>query len=248
MKNHLILKKTPFLFSTYFSSSIGSIVKYIQPLASSMCIQRIDSGVPYDSNIYLVTGDRNMLVDTGSGKGHDRVVAGIRSVLGDARLDMIVLTHCHYDHVGGLGMLMEEFGCPAYAGQYDAPYIRMAERRHILSDVFGGVVSPVEISDLSDGDVIDLGNRSFRVIWTPGHTEGGICLYDEVAGALISGDTLFDNGVGRTDFPGGSMKDLRRSIESLSNIDIRELYPGHGNICENYGPAMMAGIKILVGM
>ena len=143
MKNHLILKKTPFLFSTYFSSSIGSIVKYIQPLASSMCIQRIDSGVPYDSNIYLVTGDRNMLVDTGSGKGHDRVVAGIRSVLGDARLDMIVLTHCHYDHVGGLGMLMEEFGCPAYAGQYDAPYIRMAERRHILSDVFGGVVSPV---------------------------------------------------------------------------------------------------------
>ena len=213
-----------------------------------MCIQRIDSGVPYDSNIYLVTGGRNMLVDAGSGAGHDRVVDGIRRVLGDSKLDMIVLTHCHFDHVGGLKMLMEEFGCPAYAGHYDAPYIRMAERRHVLSDVFGGSVEPVEVSDLSDGDVVDLGDSRFRVMWTPGHTEGGICLYDEVSGALFSGDTLFDTGVGRTDFPGGSMRDLRHSIECLSNIDIRELYPGHGNICENYDPAMMARIKTLVGI
>ena len=213
-----------------------------------MCIHKIDSGVPYDSNIYLVTGDRNMLVDAGSGTGHERVVEGIRRILGDGRLDMIVLTHCHYDHVGGVGMLMDEFQCPAYAGHYDATYIRMAERRHVLSDVFGAPISPVEISDLSDGDVIDLGNRKFRVIWTPGHTEGGICLFDDDSGALFSGDTLFDIGVGRTDFPGGSMRELRNSIECLSNIDIRELYPGHGNICKNYDPAMMARIKILVGM
>ena len=228
--------------------SFGFIVKYNQALEPLMSIRRIDSGVPYDSNIYLVMGERCMLVDAGSGAGHERVAEGIRNALGDRKLDMIVLTHCHYDHVGGLRMLMNEFGCPAYAGHYDAPYIRFAERRHILSDVFGGSVEPVEVLDLQDGEVIDLGDRKFRVIWTPGHTEGGICLYDETSGALFSGDTLFDTVVGRTDFPGGSMRELRHSIECLSNIDIRELYPGHGNICENYDPAMMARIKTLVGM
>ena len=138
-----------------------------------MCIQRIDSGVPYDSNIYLVTGGRNMLVDAGSGAGHDRVVDGIRRVLGDAKLDMIVLTHCHFDHVGGLKMLMEEFGCPAYAGHYDAPYIRMAERRHVLSDVFRGSVEPVEVSDLSDGDVVDLGGFQVSCDVDTGPHRGG---------------------------------------------------------------------------
>lgn len=213
-----------------------------------MSVHRIPSGVPYDSNIYLVDSDRTMLVDTGTGLGHDAVVSGIRRILGDRQLDMIVLTHCHYDHVGGLAALMDEFGCPAYAGEHDAGYIRDADCDHILADMFGGFVGCVDVSPLTDGQVIDLGGVRYRVIWTPGHTEGGICLYDSESKALFSGDTLFDMGVGRTDFPGGSMTALRRSVELLSNIDIREMYPGHGNMCENYGPAMMARIMTLVGV
>ena len=213
-----------------------------------MYIRRIDSGIPFDSSIYLVIGERTMLVDAGSGLGHERVVETIRSILGDRHLDMIVVTHCHYDHVGGLAPLVEEFGSEAYAGELDAPSIREADDTYILASAFDGVVKSVDVKDLKDGEVIDLGDSRFRVISTPGHTRGSICLYDDVSGALISGDTLFETGVGRTDFAGGSMTDLRRSLTSLSNIDIRELYPGHGKECEYYNPAMMARIMNLVGM
>ena len=213
-----------------------------------MYIRRIDSGIPFDSSIYLVVGERTMLVDAGSGLGHRNVADAIRSILGERSLDMVVATHCHYDHVGGLAAIVEEFGCVAYAGELDAPSIRDADDRYTLASAFDGVVRPVDVGDLKDGDVLDLGDSRFRVISTPGHTRGSICLYDEASGALISGDTLFETGVGRTDFAGGSMTDLRRSLAVLSNIDIRELYPGHGKECESYDPAMMARIMNLVGM
>ena len=213
-----------------------------------MYIRRIDSGIPFDSSIYLVVGERTMLVDAGSGLGHRNVADAIRSILGERSLDMVVATHCHYDHVGGLAAIVEEFGCEAYAGELDAPSIRDADDRYTLASAFDGVVRPVDVRDLKDGDVLDLGDSRFRVISTPGHTRGSICLYDEASGALISGDTLFETGVGRTDFAGGSMSDLRRSLAVLSNIDIRELYPGHGKECESYDPAMMARIMNLVGM
>ena len=213
-----------------------------------MYIRRIDSGIPFDSSIYLVVGERTMLVDAGSGLGHRNVADAIRSILGERSLDMVVATHCHYDHVGGLAAIIEEFGCEAYAGELDAQSIRDADDRYTLASAFDGVVRPVDVRDLKDGDVLDLGDSRFRVISTPGHTRGSICLYDEASGALISGDTLFETGVGRTDFAGGSMSDLRRSLAVLSNIDIRELYPGHGKECESYDPAMMARIMNLVGM
>ena len=213
-----------------------------------MYIRRIDSGIPFDSSIYLVVGERTMLVDAGSGLGHRNVADAIRSILGERNLDMVVATHCHYDHVGGLAAIVEEFGCEAYAGELDAQSIRDADDRYTLASAFDGVVRPVDVRDLKDGDVLDLGDSRFRVISTPGHTRGSICLYDEASGALISGDTLFETGVGRTDFAGGSMTDLRRYLTVLSNIDIRELYPGHGKECESYDPAMMARIMNLVGM
>ena len=212
-----------------------------------MSIVTIPSSVPYDSNIFLIEGERPILVDSGTGQDSGTVIGRIREVCPDGP-SMIVATHCHYDHAGGLHDLVEEFGCEAYAGELDTPSIRDADDRYTLASAFDGVVRPVDVRDLKDGDVLDLGDSRFRVISTPGHTRGSICLYDEASGALISGDTLFETGVGRTDFAGGSMTDLRRSLAVLSNIDIRELYPGHGKECESYDPAMMARIMNLVGM
>jgi glyoxylase-like metal-dependent hydrolase (beta-lactamase superfamily II) len=83
---------------------------------------------------------------------------------------------------------------------------------------------------LRHGSVIKTQNFSFRVIHTPGHTPGSICLYDKNYKILVSGDTLFDGAVGRTDFPGGDKGNLMNSLYKLANYPINYLLPGHGAI------------------
>ena len=107
---------------------------------------------------------------------------------------------------------------------------------------------PVDAKDLREGDVLDTGSRRFSVLETPGHTEGSICLYDEASGTLISGDTLFLGGYGRTDFMGGSFDAMLASLVRLSKLDIRELFPGHGSTCESYTPGMMAEVLRMAGV
>lgn len=213
-----------------------------------MRIIQIGSEVSYDSSIYLVDSERTMLVDCGTGFDHSNVSEQIHRILGDRALDMIVLTHCHFDHVGGAHRLSKEFGCEVYSGVGDAGYIASADIEHTLSGMFGVHLDPVDVIPMGDGDVLDLGGVRFQVLCTPGHTEGSICLYDPVSGSLISGDTLFESGYGRTDFIGGSIDSMRGSILRLSNIDIRELYPGHGIVCSNYGPSQMGRVRMLVGV
>ncbi len=213
-----------------------------------MTIYSISTSVPYDSSIYLVVSDRTMLVDAGTGEDPE-LPTKIGMLLNGRPLDMIVLTHCHYDHVGGVRAVSEKFSHPPiYAGEADVPYLESADDRHILSGMFSSSVGPIDTQPLKDGQSIDLGGTCFKVISTPGHTEGSICLYDAESKALISGDTVFENGFGRTDFPGGSMTSMRSSISRLSNIDIRELYPGHGSVCRNYSRAHIDRLKMMVGV
>lgn len=200
-----------------------------------MTLYRINSPISFDSNIFLLTGDSNILIDTGTGLGSDYVVSRIRSVLNGRSLDKVVLTHCHGDHVGGLQTILGEFGSEAFAHPPDSGWIRCGDRDHVLAGVMDLDIHPVPVTDLASGQILDNGEHRLRVIHTPGHTAGGICLYDEVSHDLISGDTLFAGGVGRTDLPSGSFIQLRNSLHDLSNIDIRGLYPGHGNCSEQYG-------------
>lgn len=189
----------------------------------------------YDSNVYLLKGDRNVLIDTSTGISPRMMIENIHAILGSASLDMIILTHCHGDHIGGMYALMDEFGCEAYAFPPDSQYIRENNDRYILGSLLGTTHTIANVNDLQNGQVIDIGSHRLRVIHTPGHTAGGICLYDELGHDLFSGDMLFLNGVGRTDFPSGSFSDLRESLNLISNIEIRGLYPGHGNCSEQYG-------------
>jgi glyoxylase-like metal-dependent hydrolase (beta-lactamase superfamily II) len=212
-----------------------------------MVVHQVGSGASAGSNIFLVVGSRTALIDTGILSESRRNIALIKDALKGRRLDMIILTHFHADHTGGLSDMAEEFGSEAFAGAGDAPYITNGGPAYTLSDMFGGP-EPAEVSELMEGDVIDLGEHRLRVINTPGHTSGGICLYDEVTRSLFSGDTVFGYGVGRTDFPSGSARELVNSLRKLSGMDVKMLYPGHmetvpdGNRAIRYGLMMMGGI------
>lgn len=211
-----------------------------------MSVIRIPSSVPYDSNIYLIDGREPVLVDAGTGLDSDAVIEGIRLVCRGGP-SAIVATHCHFDHAGGIAAIAEEFGCPVHAGRRDVPSLRSPDRRTV-SRMFGCDMRPVDALPLREGDVVDTGAHSFSVLETPGHTEGSICLFEEGSGTLISGDTLFIGGFGRTDFEGGSMGDMRASLRRLSKLDIRVVFPGHGSTCEHYTPGMMADVLRMAGV
>jgi len=201
-----------------------------------MSIVSISTGNPVDSNIWLVTGSENILIDTGTGEssyGSDYTSMLVRSIdpyLSGKGISRIILTHCHIDHVGGAAGLMHHYGCPVFIGSGDLAAVSNADPLLTVSGMFRIPLEPFDCSPLEDGQAIDIGEHRLRVIDTPGHTKGGICLFDEISGALFSGDTLFSQGVGRTDLPGGSFHELTDSLVKLSNVNIKTVYPGHGPI------------------
>lgn len=140
------------------------------------------------------------------------------------KLKYVINTHGHGDHIGA----DDEFNVPILIHHLDAEFLNNPTKN--LSVYYGfslKVVSPVRF--LEDGHKIEIGNISLQVLHTPGHTPGSICLkYDNI---LFSGDTLFYEGVGRTDFPDASERDLFKSIkEKLFNLnDETIVYPGHGS-------------------
>lgn len=146
----------------------------------------------------------------------------------------ILLTHGHFDHIWGLKGLRDA----ANADRMEQVKVYAHEdERELLRDVHQNVSEqagrPCVVSAdvyVKEGDEISLAGMTCRVIATPGHTAGGCCYYFEEAGFLLSGDTLFAESVGRTDFPTGSMGTLVRSIREKLFVlpDETKVYPGHG--------------------
>ena len=224
---HPLFSFSSFLLHFVLGFCLRHLFQYVAN-ASAMAIHLISSGVAYDSNIYLLTGTRNILIDAGTGYGHKSVLEKIDGILNGGTVDMIILTHCHFDHSGGAHSLCTHYNCPCLAYENDAHHILDSDEV-VLYDLFGSDYMPVDPDELFDGDIIDIGDHKLNVVWTPGHTDGSMCLYDEVTKSLFSGDTVFSEGVGRTDFPTGSIVELRSSVERISSIDIIGIYPGHGD-------------------
>lgn len=141
----------------------------------------------------------------------------------------VINTHGHFDHVGADGAMKATFGAPVAIHPKDAALMADAHEHGI----FFGVNTPQQSEPdilLEDGQVMEFGPLKLKVIHTPGHTRGGVCLYMEDGKVLFTGDTLFAGSIGRTDFEGGSMEDLMSSITGkllpLGN-EVRVL-PGHG--------------------
>lgn len=190
-----------------------------------------------DSNIYLILDSRAALVDAGTGASFDEIRREIWKELAGRKIDLLINTHCHYDHAGGDHDFVREFGCEVAIHRSEANYLRNGDFHFTLSEsFFGEKMRAVEVSrELEDGDVIDLGEIRLQVLHTPGHTAGSICLYDQERRMLFSGDTVFADGMGRTDLPSSDWREMGRSLKRLSMLEVDKIYPGHGPEVEGGG-------------
>ena len=140
----------------------------------------------------------------------------------------ILLTHCHFDHIMGVEGIRKEYGIPVYASRDEVDVL--AKPQLNVSTMMGAYLSMKADELFCDGDVLELAGMKLKVISTPGHTIGSVCFYIEEEKVLISGDTLFEASVGRTDFPTGSSRQLIESIKTRLFIlpDDTSVFPGHG--------------------
>jgi glyoxylase-like metal-dependent hydrolase (beta-lactamase superfamily II) len=181
------------------------------------------------SHVYLIKGDtKNVLIDTGVA-GKFPVLKRRLTELGlhVKDVNLIILTHEHYDHIGATAFFHRTAVIAAH---------RLAANKLELQDEF---VTFSKYRDqpskpfwvdvwLEDGSIIDLGNYELQVIHTPGHTSGCICLYEPRAGLLFTGDTVFAGGTLSEIAVGGNVSDYVNSVRRLSNLKVKQIYPGHG--------------------
>lgn len=183
-------------------------------------------------NTYLITdkdtGDTAVIdpgmIDTAEKREFDDYVSA-----NNIKITKIINTHLHLDHCFGDNYVRDKYGVKVAANINDQP---LGDDIPAQMARFGGRIKadPVKIDvALKDGDIIKIGDSELRVITTPGHSPGGISLYSAEGGFLISGDTLFRFGVGRTDLPGGDHNTLIKSIrEKLMTLpDDTKVLPGH---------------------
>jgi glyoxylase-like metal-dependent hydrolase (beta-lactamase superfamily II) len=180
---------------------------------------------PIATNVYVLADERSreaIAIDTAT-----PCLAWIRDELAarDWTLRLIVSSHGHWDHIGDNAAVAEHTGADIAVHPLDRPRLERPE------PVFAPFEIPPSVPavELAEGGEIRFGEIRLTVLHTPGHTEGSVCLLDGDGGRLFSGDTLFANGWGRTDLPGGDPEVMAASIARLAGLpDVTGVLPGHG--------------------
>jgi hydroxyacylglutathione hydrolase len=205
-------------------------------------------GYGYDSNIYLIIDKIIALVDTGTGKNFDTVSRNLKKFdLKPSDIELIINTHCHYDHVGGDRAFLDAANCEVAIHELDAEPLREGDEVVTCAIALGEKLEPLEPTRLlHDGDRIELGSLLLDVIHTPGHTQGSVCLYDHERSLLFSGDTIFCDDIGRVDLPTGNHGAMINSLKRLAKLKLEQLLPGHGPIVEEgAGAHIMSALESL---
>ncbi len=139
---------------------------------------------------------------------------------------LILLTHCHFDHIGDADRLRSATNTKIAIGEFDNN--SLSDPNKNLCNLFGADLKPFSADiTLIDGEIVSVGDIEIKVIHTPGHTLGGVCyLIDDI---LFSGDTLFSGSIGRTDFPDGDFATLKNSVNKIYQLpESTKVYSGHG--------------------
>lgn len=170
-------------------------------------------------NTYLIDDGKRILIDPGHAHLFGHVEQGLSSLgIGSDTIDIIIITHAHPDHMEAA--LMFKKPTLLAMGKTDFEY---------LKDMAGEFYKiPQPDFFLMPGE-LEVGSLTFEIIETPGHTPGSICVFWPKHGALFTGDLIFEQGIGRTDLPGGSGKQLKDSILKVESLPAQYLFPGHGN-------------------
>ena len=187
---------------------------------------------PFGTNTYVVNnGQQVLLVDPACSNPYEeqmlyRYIEDLRFKIEDFR---IIATHGHLDHLWGAKWATEQWHTPVLMHEADIPMAQAMQQQY---DLFGvhRTAESFPIEDIKSS-ILNLKSQmsNFELLETPGHTPGSICLYWPEEKVLLSGDTLFQMGYGRTDLPGGNMGQLIESLEHLFTLPADTLvYPGHG--------------------
>lgn len=191
-----------------------------------MIIKTIVSG-PFETNAYILGCEktkRAVIIDPAP-----KAAKRIEEFIEEEGLEPIAiwLTHTHWDHIADVGPLKKKFNLPVTVHEKDAENLRRPGADGL--PMFGSLGGIEPDHFLKGEETLQLGNLSFDVIHTPGHSPGGVCFYEKSQGVLISGDTLFQGAIGNLSFPTSNADHMWASLETLSHFPPEtKVYPGHG--------------------
>lgn len=183
----------------------------------------------FDANTFVIRDERTILIDPGLGTHLTSRLQALREDgIEPADLDLIAVTHLHPDHCGATAALKAASGAKIALHPVQIEYFEAMDEAS--QDVLGVGIEQKFSADLLLEERLSLGELELELVETPGHSPCSICYYAPARQFLISGDLIFEHGVGRTDLPFGDTAALKASLEQISQLDTELLLPGHGEV------------------